>query len=63
MNVKSWSLSAVRISESPDRPGLRGAKSDKNPSEKKLFQLVFERADRKDGTVVGVRHFTDSSCD
>ena len=27
-----------------------------------LFQLVFERADRKDGAVVGVRHFTDSSC-
>ena len=30
--------------------------------EKDLFQLVFERADRKDGSVVGVRHFTDSSC-
>lgn len=27
-----------------------------------LFQLVFERADRKDGAVVGVRHFTDFSC-
>ena len=30
--------------------------------ERDLFQLVFERADRKDGSVVGVRHFTDSSC-
>ena len=30
--------------------------------EKDLFQLVFERADRKDGAVVGVRHFTGSSC-
>ena len=27
-----------------------------------LFQLVFERADRKDGAVVGVCHSTDSSC-
>lgn len=31
--------------------------------EKKLFDLVFKRADRKDGVVVGVRHFTDNSCD
>ena len=30
--------------------------------EKDLFQLVFERADRKAGAVVGVRHFTDPSC-
>jgi hypothetical protein len=30
--------------------------------EEKLFDLVFERADRKDDTVVGVRHFTDTSC-
>ena len=31
--------------------------------ERDLFQLVFKRADRKDGAVVGVRHFTDYSCD
>ena len=31
--------------------------------EQDLFQLVFKRADRKDGAVVGVRHFTDYSCD
>jgi hypothetical protein len=30
--------------------------------EEKLFDLVFERADRKDGIVVGVRHFTDEQC-
>jgi hypothetical protein len=30
--------------------------------EEELFDLVFERADRKDDIVVGVRHFTDSSC-
>ena len=30
--------------------------------EEDLFRLVFDRADRKDGSVVGVRHFTDSSC-
>ena len=27
-----------------------------------VFDLVFERADRKDGIVVGIRHFTDRSC-
>ncbi len=27
-----------------------------------LFDLVFERADRKDGIVVGVRHFTNPKC-
>lgn len=27
-----------------------------------LFELVFERADRKGEVVVGVRHFSDSSC-
>jgi hypothetical protein len=27
-----------------------------------LFDFVFQRADRKDGIVVGVRHFTNSSC-
>ena len=31
--------------------------------EQDLFQLVFKRADRKDSAVVGVRHFTDYSCD
>lgn len=30
--------------------------------ETELFELIFSRADRKDGKVVGVRHFTDSSC-
>lgn len=30
--------------------------------EEELFDLVFERADRKDDIVVGVRHFTDPSC-
>lgn len=30
--------------------------------EEDLFDLVFKRADRKDGNVVGVRHFTNSSC-
>lgn len=30
--------------------------------ERELFQLVFERADRKDGVAVGVRHYTDPSC-
>jgi len=30
--------------------------------EEELFDLVFERADRKDGIVVGVRHFTDQNC-
>jgi hypothetical protein len=31
-------------------------------NEEELFDLVFERADRKDNVVVGVRHFTDPSC-
>ncbi len=31
-------------------------------NEDELFELVFNRADRKDGTVVGVRHFTSSGC-
>jgi hypothetical protein len=31
-------------------------------SEEELFDLIFERADRKDGIVVGVRHFTDQNC-
>jgi len=30
--------------------------------EEDLFNLVFERADRKNGVVVGVRHFTSSDC-
>ena len=30
--------------------------------ETELFHLIFERADRKDGLVVGVRHFTSSKC-
>jgi hypothetical protein len=30
--------------------------------EVELFDPIFERADRKDDTVVGVRHFTDPSC-
>jgi len=30
--------------------------------EVELFDLVFQRADRKDGIVVGVRHFTNRSC-
>jgi len=30
--------------------------------EEELFDLVFHRADKKDGTVVGVRHFTNASC-
>ena len=30
--------------------------------EEVLFDLVFERADRKDDIVVGVRHFTNLSC-
>ena len=30
--------------------------------EEDLFNLVFERADRKNGVVVGVRHFTTSDC-
>ena len=31
-------------------------------SESELFDLIFKRADRKDGTVVGVRHYTERSC-
>ncbi len=30
--------------------------------EEDLFDLIFERADRKDDVVVGVRHFTDWNC-
>jgi hypothetical protein len=30
--------------------------------EEDLFKLVFERADRKDDVVVGIRHFSDNSC-
>lgn len=30
--------------------------------EEELFLSVFKRADRKDGMVVGVRHFTNNSC-
>ncbi len=30
--------------------------------EEELFDLVFQRADRKDGKVVGVRHFTKAGC-
>lgn len=30
--------------------------------EEDLFQQVFKRADRKSGKVVGMRHFTDDSC-
>jgi Protein of unknown function (DUF3800) len=31
--------------------------------EEELFKLIFSRADRKDGTVVGVRHFAPSGCE
>jgi hypothetical protein len=31
-------------------------------NEEELFDLIFSRADRKDGKVVGVRHFTNLSC-
>ena len=31
-------------------------------NESRLFNLIFQRADRKGSTVVGVRHFTTSSC-
>jgi len=31
-------------------------------NEEESFGLVFQRADRKDGVVVGVRHFTSSGC-
>ena len=30
--------------------------------EEDLFNLVFQRADRKDGVVVGVRHYSKPSC-
>jgi len=30
--------------------------------EEKLFEIVFQRADRKDNRVVGVRHFTTPGC-
>lgn len=30
--------------------------------EEELFDLIFQRADRKDGIVVGVRHFTKPGC-
>lgn len=30
--------------------------------ETELFDLIYKRADKKDGVVVGVRHFTDLSC-
>jgi hypothetical protein len=30
--------------------------------EEELFDLIFRRADRKFGTVVGVRHFTNANC-
>ena len=30
--------------------------------ETELFNLIFERADRRDGLAVGVRHFTSSKC-
>lgn len=31
--------------------------------ETELFNLIFQRADRKDGFAVGVRHFTSSTCE
>jgi hypothetical protein len=30
--------------------------------EERLFDHIFKRADRKEGVVVGVRHFTITSC-
>jgi hypothetical protein len=30
--------------------------------EEELFDLVFQRADRKDSVVVGIRHFTNLTC-
>jgi len=30
--------------------------------EEELFNLIFNRADRKNGVVVGMRHFSDNSC-
>jgi len=32
-------------------------------SEEELFKNIFKRADRKDNRVVGVRHFSDESCE
>jgi len=31
-------------------------------NESELFDLVFQRADRKGAMVVGIRHFSDISC-
>jgi len=31
-------------------------------SEANLFDKIYERADRKDGAVVGIRHFTNAAC-
>ena len=39
---------------------LRRYTEDNNEDE--LFDMVFQRADRKDGVVVGVRHFTNKNC-
>ena len=30
--------------------------------DEKLFDLIFQRADRKDDVVVGIRHFTKPHC-
>jgi hypothetical protein len=30
--------------------------------EEELFELIFQRADRKDNIIVGIRHFTRSTC-
>ena len=30
--------------------------------EKDLFKIIYKRADRKDGRVVGIRHFSDDNC-
>jgi len=31
--------------------------------EEELFNLIFERADKRDGRIVGVRHFSDEDCE
>lgn len=31
-------------------------------TEEELFDLIFQRADKKDGVVVGIRHFTKANC-
>ncbi len=31
--------------------------------EEELFDIIFQRADRRDGNVVGVQHFTASGCE